>query len=161
MVWQSRGSYGTDADWSIQAQRFDSSATPQGSQIQVNSYTTGDQQKPAVTMDGSGNFVVLWQSVGSPDTDSDQTSIQGQLFDASGTRVGGQFQVNAYTTGPQDLPEVSATDENGNFVVVWNADSGFGTDTFKSVQARRFTVRGVFGDGFESDDMSFWALSIP
>ena len=47
-----------------------------GPEFQVNSYTTGHQTTPAAAMDGSGNFVVVWQSVSQYLTDRDIT-VQG------------------------------------------------------------------------------------
>jgi hypothetical protein len=46
----------------IFGQRFDSAATPIGTEFGVNSHTTGNQLQPAVASDGSGNFVVSWRS---------------------------------------------------------------------------------------------------
>src|SRR5262245_21192241 len=50
--------------------------------------------------------------------------------------VGGQFQVNTYTTGFQGLPAVAA-DASGNFVVVWD-DEGAG----QVLKGRRFDAAG-------------------
>ena len=84
VVWQSGGSYGTGTDtdgWSIQAQRYDDTGTPAGSQFQVNSYTTSSQSAPSVSALGpEGSFVVVWASVGSYGTDLSTFSVQGQRF---------------------------------------------------------------------------------
>ncbi len=159
VVWDSRGSYGTDADLaSIQAQRFDATGTPQGDQFQVNSYTTGLQYRPAVGVDVTGKFIVVWESAGSYGSDTDDLSIQAQFFDASGTPVGGQFQVNSYTTGKQQAPEASSLDPEGNFVVVWGSLGSAGTDPNDwSVQAQRFASRAILVDSFESGDLSAWS----
>jgi hypothetical protein len=53
---------------------------------------------------------------------------------APGDPVGGEFQVNSFTTGYQGLPAV-ASDADGDFVVVWMSGDG---DDF-----------GVFGQRFE------------
>src|SRR5438128_2056572 len=101
---------------------------PVGGQFQVNTYTPGYQRYPAVTGDGAGNFVVVWESGGSAGSDTDGYSIQGQRYDSAGTPVGGQFQVNTYTTGDQYHPTV-AGDGAGNFVVVWDSKGSAGSDT--------------------------------
>jgi len=159
VVWGSNGSSGTDTDyWSIQAQRFDASGTPAGDQFQVNSYTTGGQEEPIVALDALGNFIVVWESSGSYGTDSSDQSIQAQLFDASGSPVGGQFQVNSYTTNKQQSPVASSLDPEGNFVVVWGSQGSAGTDPNDwSVQAQRFASRAVLVDSFESGDLSAWS----
>jgi len=161
VVWESSGSYGTDSDLrSIQAQRFDASGIPLGDQYQVNSYTTGDQFRSKVAVDSLGNFVVVWRSDGSYGDDVGSDSIQGQFYDASGAPVGGQFQVNTYTTGDPNRPAV-AVDAQGNFVVVWASPGSYGTDMSNlSIQGQRFASRAVFVDDFESGDTSSWSSTV-
>jgi hypothetical protein len=36
--------------------------------------------------------------------------------------VGGEFPVNAFTTGPQVDPDVAVAADSGNFAVVWESD---------------------------------------
>ena len=144
VIWESTGSSGTDTDVdSIQGQRFNASGVAQGSPFQVNTYTTNAQQNPAVAMDADGDFVVVWQSVGSSGTDTDGNSIQGQRYNASGVAQGSQFQVNTYTTSQQRFPDV-ATDADGDFVVVWQSNGSSGTDTNSySIHGLRYNASGV------------------
>jgi hypothetical protein len=144
VVWHSFGGSGTDANgFSIQGQRYDSSGTPQGSQFQVNSYTTSDQSFPAVALDSDGDFVVVWQSFGSYGTDAGSGSIQGQRYDSSGAPQGSQFQVNSYTTNDQGNPAV-ALDSDGDFVVVWHSFGSSGDDNDgHSIQGRAFLKSGL------------------
>ena len=160
MVWTSNGSGGTDtSSSSIQAQRFDQDGAPLGAQFQVNSYTTGYQANPAVAVDSRGNLVVVWQSGGSGGTDQDSLSLQGQRFDSLGDPLGGEFQVNSYTTSAQDRAAV-ATDALGDFVIGWQSDGSSGTDQDgRSIQAQRFD--GLFRDGFESGDTARWSGVVP
>ena len=112
--------------------------TPNGSEFQVNTYTPNAQRYPTVAMDGSGNFVVVWQSSGSSGPDTSNYSIQGQRYDSAGQAVGSQFQVNTYTTGSQRFPTV-ATDGSGDFVVVWQSLGSSGADTSGlSIQGQRY-----------------------
>jgi hypothetical protein len=55
--------------------------SPNGGELQVNSYTTSDQRFPAVASDASGNFVVAWHSIGSSGTDTSGFSVQAQRYD--------------------------------------------------------------------------------
>ena len=146
VVWESIGSYGSDTEfnYSIQAQRYDSSGTPVGGQFQVNSYTTGTQGYPAVAVEPQGNFVVVWDSEGSSGSDTNANdSVQAQRYDSSGAPVGGEFQVNSYTTFHQNRPSV-AVEAQGNFVVVWNSWGSYGTDTsLYSIQAQRYDASGT------------------
>ena len=160
VVWDSWGSYGTDTDGrSVQAQRYDSSGAPVGGQFQVNSYTTSYQYDPAVASDSRGDFVVVWDSSGSYGTDTDGRSVQAQRYDSSGAPVGGQFQVNSYTTSWQTGAKVSA-DAGDNFVVVWMSDGSNGSDRLGySIQGQRYWMP-IFTDGFESGDTSAWSSTV-
>ena len=81
VTWQSEGSYGSDTSgWGIQAQLFDGSGEPVGSEFQVNSYTTGPDWSPSVAADHQGKIVVVWNSMGSHGTDTSGTSIVGQQY---------------------------------------------------------------------------------
>jgi hypothetical protein len=82
VAWQSQGSSGTDIGVtdSIQGQRYASTGSAQGLQFQVNTFTTGTQNRPSVAADPDGAFVVVWGSNGSSGTDTSQSSVQGQRF---------------------------------------------------------------------------------
>ena len=146
VTWSSYGSAGSDPDFSIQAQRYDNAGMPLGGEFQVNSYTTGWQLASGVAIDGLGNFVVVWRSAGSAGSDTSGYSIQGQRFDSTGAAQGGEFQVNTYTTGAQNIPAV-ATDGAGNFVVVWQSAGGAGSDSGDSIQGQRFDSTGAAQGG--------------
>jgi hypothetical protein len=60
VVWQSYTADGSNDG--VFGQRYASSGAPLGSEFRINTYTTGDQDRPAVASDASGNFVVTWQS---------------------------------------------------------------------------------------------------
>ncbi len=163
VVWGSGGSSGTDTSgWSVLGQRYDASGTPIGGQFQVNSYTTGSQLGAAVAADAEGNFVVVWQSHGSYGTDTSSASVQGQRYDASGTPVGSQFQINSYTTGGQADSEVSV-DAQGNFVVVWESVGSYGTDNLGySIQGQRYDASGAaVGDEFQINSYTTGAQWVP
>jgi hypothetical protein len=143
VVWQSYGSSGGDTSQSsIQGQRYASSGSAVGSQFQVNTYTTSFQFNPSVSADADGDFVVVWDSYGSPGGDTGGNSVQGQRYASSGSAVGSQFQVNTYTTGNQRIPAVAA-DADGDFVVAWMSYGSSGSDTSGySMQARRYASSG-------------------
>jgi len=161
VVWQSNGSAGGDEQaYSIQGQLFDDVASPIGDQFQVNTHATGAQTFPAIGMDPDGNFVVAWQSLGSPGTDNSSWSVQGQRFAADGSRVGGQFQVNTYTTNAQSYPSVAA-DGLGGFVVAWQSVGSGGDDSLgSSIQAQRYAALlfgGATNAGFEGGTLCGWS----
>jgi hypothetical protein len=163
VAWQSNGSDGTDTNFnSIQARHYDAAGVPSGLQFQVNDYTTGQQQYPAVAADGQGNFVVVWQSFGSSGTDTSGWSIQARIVDAGGAPLGGQFQVNTYGAGSQIAPAV-AIDGQGSFVVAWESLGSSGTDTSGySIQAQRYDAAGApLGGQFQVNTYTTNAQRLP
>lgn len=142
VAWNSEGSSGDDdSGTSIQARLFGADGSPLAAEFQVNDFTPGAQHLPAVARRADGDFVVAWLSYGSPGGDSDW-SIQARLFEANGAPLGGQFQVNALTTGTQFRPAV-AWGTGGGFVVVWDSEVSSGGDGSPSIQARAFAADGT------------------
>ncbi len=150
VVWHTYESGGSDTDQrSIQGQRYRADGTPAGGELQVNTYTTSYQIRPAVAMIGDGGFVVVWESYGSSGSDSDEASIQGRRFAAAGTPIRDDFQVNSYTTERQYLASVAATPDGG-FTVVWQSNGSGGTDLDRNIQGRSFRPNGSpVGEDFQ------------
>lgn len=116
---------------------YDAAGNAVGGEFPVNAYTASDQFVPSVSVDPAGNVVVVWASDG---PDGSSVGIRGRRFDASGTPLGGEFPVNAFTAGPQFHPSVAAH-ADGSFVVSWDS---FGQDTSaQGVFARRFDDTGA------------------
>jgi hypothetical protein len=81
MAWRSGGPSGTDTSFfSIQGQRYASDGSTQGTEFQVNTYTTSTQESPSLATAAGGGFVVAWESNGSSGTDHSGYSIQGQRY---------------------------------------------------------------------------------
>jgi hypothetical protein len=131
---------GQDGDgYGIFARRFSSSGVPLAGEFQVNTYTTGDQLYPAAAMLPGGGFVIVWQ--GAAGQDGSGLGVVGRRFDAAGVPLGGEFQVNAYTTSDQrDAAVVGGP--GGSFVVTW---SGFGVEEpdDRGIYFRRFDGTGA------------------
>ena len=87
--------------------------------IQVNTFTTGDQRHPSVAALAGGGFVATWTSDGQ---DGSGDGIYAQRFDSAGIAVGSEFQVNAYTSNDQRISSVTAL-ADGGFVVTWSGNS--------------------------------------
>ena len=148
-AWQSLGSPGSDsADFSVLARRFDSGGNPLAGDFQVNSYTTGYQGRPEVALGPGDDFVVTWQSFGSPGSDTSGQSILARRFDAAGSAQGGDFQVNSYTTGNQIAPAVAIA-PGGELLVSWNQNSATPNPDPFDVWGRLFNPGGTAqGSGF-------------
>ena len=84
------------------------------------------------------NFVVVWTAVG---FDGSEFGVVGRIFDEDGTPLGGDFGINASTTGFQSVSEVDSN-AAGNFVVTWT-ENVVGSDVGFEVRARRFDASGV------------------
>jgi hypothetical protein len=122
----------------IFGQRFDASGNRLGSDFLVNSYTTGNQQFPSVSVSPAGGFAVAWTS---STGDGSSFGMFARRFDASGNAVGNDFVVNTYTTGIQaGVFGQIAHDARGNFVVTWN---GPGDGSSFGSFAQRFSASGA------------------
>jgi hypothetical protein len=138
VVWQSCCQDGSDEG--IFGRSFDASGIPIGGEFQINTYTTGRQSFPVVTLDGEGDSVVIWQSFGQ---DGSSEGLFAQEFSDDGFRVGGEFQVNTYTTDRQtDAAASSAPD--GDFVVAWRR--GGLSVALSEVSAQRYAGPGLHLD---------------
>jgi hypothetical protein len=109
---------------------------PAGPEFRANTFTFSVQEQAAVAALAAGEFVVVWESF----SQKNNYGVFGQRFDATGEPVGGEFQVNTYSTSRQDYPAVAA-DARGNFVVAWESDGQDG-DT-AGVFAQRFDRTGA------------------
>jgi hypothetical protein len=117
VVWA--GEVAGDDGVGIAGRVFRSSGVPLGGEFHVNTATVDYQVNPAVAVDANGRFVVVWESYYG---DGDQYGVKGQLFAPDGSAIGGEFQVNTYTTGYQYNADV-AFNSDGTFVVTWQSDS--------------------------------------
>jgi VCBS repeat-containing protein len=122
------------------------SASPVGSEFQVNTTTVNAQQTTegpggAVAADADGDFVVTWMSSGQ---DGSGLGVFAQRYNAAGVAQGGEFRVNTTTANNQNAPTV-AMDAAGDFLVTW---SSYGQDgSGWGVYAQRYNSAGVAQGG--------------
>ena len=88
VVWQSNDQ-DASGTWGIYAQRYNADGTKDGSEFQVNTMTSDNQQFPSVAALDSGKFVVTWHSYGQ---DGDKNGIYAQRYNADGTKYGNEFR---------------------------------------------------------------------
>jgi len=117
--------------------RFSDVGAPLGDQFPINTTTSGHQRLPDVGVDSMGRFTVVWESYGQ---DGSGSGSFGRRFDASGNPLGGEFQLNTYTTTYQEAPRI-AMNASGAFVVVWDSHEQDGDG------------HGIFGQRFDSSGL--------
>ncbi len=112
-----------NGDSDIYAQRYASDGTAWANNFKVNDEQGNAYQwAPAISTDGSGNFVITWQDGRNGDRD-----IYAQRYASDGTALASNFKVNDdQGSAGQFIPSIS-TDVSGNFVITWydsrNGDS--------------------------------------
>lgn len=110
---------------------------PVGTEFKVNTYTIREQTQPAVAMDSTGEYVIVWKSLAQDDPNY---GIYAQRYSKAGAPVGAQFRVNSYTRDDASDPAV-AMDALGNFVVTWTSATLDGSGA--GVYAQRFSAAGT------------------
>lgn len=125
----------------IKAQRFDATGNKVGSEILVNSYT-GSQDTSGVVGLSNGKFVVTWHDYSGALGGSTDGSIKAQLFNADGSKSGGEFLASTITGGSQAWPSLTSL-SGGGLVVAFDDNGGtFGTSA-RGVVAQIFDGNGT------------------
>ena len=140
VTWDSLGQDGNG--FGIFARRYNSTGVAQGNDFQVNVYTTSDQGLPVIAVDATGDFVIAWSSLGQ---DGKSEGVFARRFNATGTALGGDFQVNTYTTEAQSRQSI-AMDASGEFTIAWQSygqEGGVPTTSQYGVYAQRYNAAGV------------------
>jgi hypothetical protein len=135
VVWKSEGQVDSSSRGDIVLRFFNSNDSPITGEILVNTVTAGDQDKPAVAMNGRGDLIVVWASFTGFQSLYD---IKARIF-KNRAPSGDEFLVNTTTIHTQTNPAV-AVDDDGNFVVVW--DSWFQDGGDKGVYGRLLNSNG-------------------
>ena len=131
ITWSSFGQDGSN--WGVYAQRYNASGAAMGSEFKVNTFTSSNQIYSSVAIDGAGNFVITWSSLGQDGSDS---GIYAQRYNASGAAVGSEFQVNTFTSSDQGDSSV-VLDSAGNFITVWSSNGQDGSSY--GIYAQRYS----------------------
>jgi hypothetical protein len=140
IAWHSDPQEGPGGYYGVYARGYNQDCTPRDLQeFHVNTYTTSNQRHPEVAMDGSGDFVIVWEGTGPGDADG----VFARRYQGDGTAQDPQeFRVNTYTTHLQSSPAV-AMDVDGDFVVAWDSASQEGVPYDQGVYARRYETDGT------------------
>lgn len=132
VVWQDTMGLSSFDYRRIMARLFDPSCQPLGPELQVNQFDDAIQDQPAIAVDGSGNYVLAWQSF--PE-DFERQGIYARRLGRDGQFISDEFRVSQELEAFQDFPSVSVLDDDG-YLFAWESagqdESGFG------IFARRF-----------------------
>jgi Ca2+-binding RTX toxin-like protein len=151
IAWRDDSATGGDTSGgAVRAQILSSTGTPVGSEFLVNSTTLHHQQSPVVTALSGGGFVIVWRdsSEGTGSTSEFQPGdLRAQIYDASGSRVGGEILVNTETLGAQGHTSLGAAGvsahPSGGFVVTWTSYAQVNSDgSGGAVKAQMFAADG-------------------
>jgi hypothetical protein len=144
----------------IRARRFDSDDTPlDGSDFQVNTYTTSSQAQPDIAVLADGSFVVTWESAfqdwvtqpggSKPLGNASANGIYAQKFSSNGTPMGSEFRVNDTLDHAQDDPTITSLGPSdalpsGGYAVVWSSQTNnAGVAGPRDVFIKIYDVNGV------------------
>ncbi|MFC2083918.1 T9SS type A sorting domain-containing protein [Bacteroidota bacterium] len=136
IVWQSENQVNQNSKGDIYYQLFNSNDERVGTETLVNTYTENEQERPAVAMNSSGDFVIVWAS---HTGDSDSIfEIKAKVF-YNNSETSRELLVNTNVLNSQTKPDVAFNDES-EFIVVW--ESWFQDGSNKGVYAQRFDMDG-------------------
>lgn len=135
IVWEDRRNNNLD----IYFQRYNNVGTAQGVNTKANDDSgTALQYIPSITMDGNGNFVVVWY-----DKRNGNFDIYFQRYNSNGTANGLNTKVNDDNgTALQYSPSI-AMDDNGNYVIVWYDFRNANSDIYFQLYNSNGSLRGV------------------
>ncbi|MBN1973856.1 MAG: hypothetical protein JW787_09480 [Sedimentisphaerales bacterium] len=102
----------------IHARIYEPNGTPAGEQFVVNSTLEKAQQNPQAAINDAGQFVIVWDCDGDPNTN--KKDIFAQRFNDKGEHIGDEVRLNTYTDSDQKCPAVAFIDD-GRFVTVWQS----------------------------------------
>ncbi len=104
-----------NAHWDIYYQRYNDAGIALGVNTKVNDDTLdASQEWPSITMDATGNFVIVWV-----DTRNDTADIYFQRYTSTGGALGVNTKVNDDAGIAKQWDPSISIDAAGNFVVAW------------------------------------------
>ena len=117
IAWQSNGQDGSG--YGIYARVFNATTGKNiTAELQVNHYTTNNQEYPSICALSNDTFAVAWQGEGQDDT----SGIYARVFNATtGKNITAEFRVNYYSAQNQLKPSVCAL-SNDKIAMVWEGE---------------------------------------
>ncbi|HEX8365143.1 MAG TPA: calcium-binding protein [Allosphingosinicella sp.] len=128
---------GDSSSTAVRAQLFTDAGVKVGPEFLVHTITDGMQVRVSLDALSSGGFVAAWGHWDQGGPDPSGFSVEAQVFDATASRVGDQFQVNTVTELDQDYPSVIGL-ASGGFAIVWQDQMASNTTLQTDVKAQLF-----------------------
>ena len=156
IVWASNDQDG----YGIFGQMVDSTGVTVGSEFQVNTVITGNQEFPSIAAASDEGFIVSWADYGQ---DGDFAGEYAQLFTTSGMKTGPEVQVNTTTSLFQQFGDVSWNRSDHKVASTWQSGerhvvtSQDGSDY--GVYQQRFSAKVALPNSI-GPDFTYKALSI-
>jgi hypothetical protein len=123
-----------NANWDIYYQRYTSTGGALGVNTKVNDDSgTEFQLYPTISMDVTGNFVIVWQDYRNINYD-----IYFQRFTSTGAPLGANIKVNDGADSLYQVVPSISMDGVGNFVIVWT-DYRYGQNNPDIIGQRYFS----------------------
>ncbi|CAN0539025.1 unnamed protein product, partial [Scytosiphon promiscuus] len=107
----------------------------------ITEETESWQREASIAPLDGGGFVVTWETDGDPDSITNiDYDVEFRIFDENGTPTTEALTVAAHSGSDQMDPDV-ATLNNGDFVIVWGAESS--NSTVEKIYGRIFDSSGA------------------
>ena len=121
----------------LYGQRYNSAGVAIGGEFHINTEEDFNSQYDAnVVAMANGGFLVSWRGPGTPN--NHYQAMWGQLYDATGVKQGGQFQLTTSSLYNLKIQGEIAALEDGGFVATWATNNG----TESEVMAQVFNASG-------------------
>lgn len=141
--------------------RFYNGAGAPSDVMVISTFEGNRKLQPYVAVDDStGEFFVAWES---RDQDAGGAGVFGRRIGADGVPLGDEIGLSDITLGNQSEPAV-AFDGSGEMALVWQNPDSDGPGIFGNCLRKDgcpITQIPIFGNGFESGDLSTWSSSFP
>src|SRR5947208_3495974 len=119
--------------------------TKWGNEFLANTNIVGNHFYSVTTGLTDGRFVVAWADNSMLGADKNGSAPRGQIFNADGSKAGGEFEINTDPSGfaGDQIPRSITALADGGFMIAWDDNSGFGGDPTNGVVGRTFHADGT------------------
>ena len=128
ITWQSENQDGSS--YGIYTQKFEltsSGVTKIGSEVQVNTTTSGAQTDPEITALPNGKAIITWEN---------GTDIYAQILGDNGSKIGSEIKVTS-NVSVESNPVVTSI--STGFIITWQSNESGNNDIF----TQQFDINGV------------------